>query len=911
MIFINKKKSEAINIIAVDAAQAYKVNKDPEANLYYGKAVISESLFSKWVRQHGTATNSRGRSRDFISMKFRYTADDMSTYDLRKMYYENGAVIPWKDYRKNGAVKVQPIKYRMLYRSTGKAKEGSCIFVRESLHKRYRDYLTMGLWDKIPYAPGAKIVELSAYSPLITATAADFIKIPIDSIFVVKDETVKSMRKACVVKYGEGTCKAEKYEPDWDAIEEIINKDGYTFYRKKLHEHPGWEYIYRTKADLKEHGYDPDTMPEKLAETKMVDGCYVDRNDPATQIENVLWDGMGLIDESLYPEDREGFIYCRSHFFKSCLFCGNIQEYFKDYYSPEYASACVTDMFGRSLKVSDIKVIVTENSLKWLKFKDYMSEDGTPAAAFEYWSDWMKQNGEEFAIVKSAHSSKYGEYQRSSFQINNTLLTTDKNTLQRIAQPSIDYFNALQTDDEAYIKFLEVESSARYSINNVLVDLYRQNNNVRYWKFFKDHRYKKVNTFKKNRLQQGKLFQTGDNLTICGNPVALLMKTVGDNPVEEGCFSLEDDAIQCYTERFAEGECLAGFRSPHNSPNNIVHLHNVYPEALQKYFPKLGKNVIVINGIGTDIQPRLSGQDLDSDSLYVTNQPDIVELSRRAYLEYPTIVNAINPQAKSYTKSMEDFACMDASIAAGQQDVGESSNIAQLALSYWFDDGFHSRELEDVFIICSVLAQVAIDSAKRTYDVTVSKELNRIKWLRCMKHKPKFPMFYADILRYKDHKKPDDKQRIIKDEDVKIFSCPMDILYQIIEKGCIDRRKNKKLNTKTIQTNGQFLAVNSSSTTANRHQVSKILDNIKSYNKAVFDLDDSSEGYAEALENEFKALMSELKNVKIKKETMEYLVTWAFKTDDKSYRNNLLIVLYDKNKDIFLKCFKKNSQIQS
>lgn len=911
MIFINKKKSEAINIIAVDAAQVYKVNADPEANLYYGKAVISKSLFSKWVKQHGTATNSRGRSRDFISMKFRYTAGDMSTYDLRKMYYENGAVIPWKDYRKDGAVKVQSINYRMLYRSTGKAKEGSCIFVRESLHKKYRDYLTMGLWDRIPDAPGAKIVELSAYAPLITATAADFIRIPIDSIFVAKDETVQSMRKACVVKYGEKVYKAEKYELDWDAVEEIINKDGYTFYKKKQKEHPDWEYLFRTKADLKEHGYDPDTMPEKLAETTMVDGCYVDRNDPGTQVENILWDGMGLIDESIYPKDREGFIYCRSHFFKSCLFRGNIQEYFKDHYGEEYASAYVTDMFGRSLKVSDVKVIVTENSLKWLKFKAHMSQDGTPAAAFEYWADWMKQNGEEFAIVKSAHSSKYGDYQRSSFQINNTLLTTDKDTLQRIAQPSIDYFNALQTDDEAYIRFLEVESSARYSINNVLVDLYRQNNDVRYWEFFKDHRYKKVSTFKKNRLQQGKLFQAGDNLTICGNPVALLMKVVGKNPIEEGCFSLEDDAIQCYTERFAEGECLAGFRSPHNSPNNIVHLHNVHPEALQKYFPKFGKNVIVINGIGTDVQPRLSGQDLDSDVLYVTNQTDIVGLARRAYLEYPTIVNAINPTAKSYTKSMEDFAKMDASIAAGQQDVGESSNIAQLALSYWFDCGCgcNSRELENVFIICSVLAQVAIDSAKMTYDVTVSKELNRIKRLRCMKYKPKYPTFYADILKYKDHKKPDDKQRIIKDENVKLFNCPMDILYQIIEGGCIDRRKSKELNTKTIQTNGQFLAVNSSSTAANRHQVGKILEYVEKYDKAVFDLDDSLEGYAEALETEFKALMSELKNVKIKQETMEYLITLAFKTGGKSYRNTLLIVLYDKNKDMFLKCFKKNSQI--
>ena len=92
-------------------------------------------------------------------------------------------------------------------------------------------------------------------------------------------------------------------------------------------------------------------------------------------------------------------------------------------------------------------------------------------------------------------------------------------------------------------------------------------------------------------------------------------------------------------QSFGEGEYLAGFRSPHNSPNNIVYLENVYPEKLMRYFPKLGENVIVINGISTDVQSRLNGQDLDSDMVYVTNQPQILEAARIAYKEYPTIIN--------------------------------------------------------------------------------------------------------------------------------------------------------------------------------------------------------------------------------------------------------------------------------
>ena len=38
--------------------------------------------------------------------------------------------------------------------------------------------------------------------------------------------------------------------------------------------------------------------------------------------------------ESIFPKDKEGFIYCRSHFFKSCLFRGNIQQFFEDYLLP-------------------------------------------------------------------------------------------------------------------------------------------------------------------------------------------------------------------------------------------------------------------------------------------------------------------------------------------------------------------------------------------------------------------------------------------------------------------------------------------------------------------------------------------------------------------------------------------------
>lgn len=100
---------------------------------------------------------------------------------------------------------------------------------------------------------------------------------------------------------------------------------------------------------------------------------------------------MGIISNEIFPDNMEGFIYCRSHFFKSCLFKGNIQEYFKDFYGEDYETAYETDMTGRKIKVTDIKMIITENSLKWIKFLDLMSKSGTMEDRFKYYSRIMKK----------------------------------------------------------------------------------------------------------------------------------------------------------------------------------------------------------------------------------------------------------------------------------------------------------------------------------------------------------------------------------------------------------------------------------------------------------------------------------------------------------------------------------------
>ena len=117
------------------------------------------------------------------------------------------------------------------------------------------------------------------------------------------------------------------------------------------------------------------------------------------------------------------------------------------------------------------------------------------------------------------------------------------------------------------------------NINELLLALVERNPMFLKSEVFRKKKTDDLYKLKKN-FKEGRLPQAGDNLTIMGNPIALLMKALGEKPEEEGLFEVRSDGIQCYTPRFKNGERLAAFRSPHNSPNNIVHFYNVYPDEL-------------------------------------------------------------------------------------------------------------------------------------------------------------------------------------------------------------------------------------------------------------------------------------------------------------------------------------------
>lgn len=216
--------------------------------------------------------------------------------------------------------------------------------------------------------------------------------------------------------------------------------------------------------------------------------------------------------------------------------------------------------------------------------------------------------------------------------------------------------------------------------------------------------------------------------------------------------------------------------------------------------------------------------------------------------------------------------------------------------------------MEDVFIICSVLAQVAIDSAKRNFEIKVSPELKRIRELECMLHEPKYPRFYADVQELKNRKKSKSKRMDIKPEDIGDFKCPMDILYRIIDEEVIDLRKQKELNTRTVNLNRVFEYDLNKIKGRDRKQHLDIISMVEECDNAIQSLDREKDNYGENRRRTFESCLRKVGRKTIKEATLYSLIAYAFKTGG-SICDRLLTVLYDLSPEEFLKCFKNTQKV--
>ena len=754
------------------------------------------------------------------SRKNKNKYQSLSKEELRKKFYNDGVDVEYIFRKRNGEIrKRETLHYKMLYRSTGKAKKGSCMFVVDKLYEKAKNFLYMGI--TLPEV-NPMIVEISAYAPLVSSGIVGRVKINPKNILILRD------------------------------VDRIFNTD-----------------VISVETDENKH-------------------CYA-KHISNYKLKNTLFDGQALIDSSIFPQWGNGYILLRHHFCKMAAFNTNIQKFFKDYFGDDYYTATVKDMFGNEHYVKDIELITTDNAMKWLKFD----------ISYDYWCKWVYDNDCQFGIVKTAHESKLGNVQKMSYQMVNSL---DEVIMPEVVKESVEYVERLKTDNEFFMEYLEKNKNFSNDYE-VLIALCEHNSEFYRSSYFRSRKKKIIEGYVLN-LKSGKIIQNAENLTIVGSPYAMLLyaATADEGSVDnDDTFSNEFGTIQCYTERFSDGEYLAFFRSPFNSKNNLAYLHNTYSDKMKKYF-NLGRQCIAINMIGTDFQDRNNGSDQDSDFGLTTNQTNIVEHARKCYLNYPTIVNNIPKEKNIYGNTMDDYAKIDNGLAKSQTDIGESSNLAQIAQTYACN--FADEKYQDYVCILSVLAQVAIDNSKRKFDIDLTQEIKSIKEDMNIGEN-KYPVFWKLI------------KHGFNNKNINVdLKCPMNYLYNI------DIAKFRD-NTPTLPMSYFFI---SHPLEKDKKQCKKVEELISNYSLGLLEsqIDDDPFDYSHhlLLRSDFNELLSNITRTYISTNyagLMSWLINRAFKITpklaeqttqikSKTSKNKplLLKILFQVSNKSFLSCFKSN-----
>lgn len=844
-----------IKIKNFQAGSLYECNCGVRNNYDYTKAMFTNNLLMYFLLDNGLLVEN-GWTRDIICIKFDYGSrsyeeeskhldklidnadgkyneerieyfknlrnqvnikkdlfDKKSADEIRKIFYRDGIEIRY-DVRtkKDKIVKEEFIHYKMLYRSTGKANAGECMFICDRLYDKALDFIRMGYnMDK----DNAPIVEMSAYSSLIASSIVDTIKINPKNILIVKD--VDSFFTTNVVS---------------------------------------------VEIDENKHCIAVDKSNYKL--------------------KNTMFDGQGLIDESIFPKWGNGYVLLRHHMCKMACFNTKIQKFFKDYYGDEYQNAKIKDMFGNEHYAKDIELITTENAMKYLKFQ----------ITYDYWCNKVYENGCLFGIVKTAHESKLGSVQKMSYQMINSL---DLDIMPNVVKKSVEYIESLKKDNNVFLEYLKKNKNFSNDFE-VLVALCEQNMDFTRSKYFRARKKKIINDYI-NNFKFGKVIQNADNLVFVGSPYAMLLLSVGEDVEKDDTFSQEDECIQCYTERFDDNKYLACFRSPHNSKNNIAYLHNVYSDKFNKYF-NFGKQIIALNTNHTDIQDRLNGCDFDSDSGYVTDQEDIVLCAKKAYAKYSTIVNNIPMSKNSYSDDIDNYSLIDNKLSHAQSAIGTSSNIAQLSQTYMHS--FGDKKYTDYACILSIIAQCAIDNAKRTFDVDLNAEIDRISKDMNIQENG-YPIFWKHI---KDKKAKINDVKFNVEKINNDLKCPMNYLMDL---------KFKKFRSPD-STLPMYYFFNNFPLEKSRRQSKKVEDLIEKYSIQLFEYkttngiefaDYGANSNSSIIECEFDELIEDIKRIYISSDyigLMSWLINRAFMiTDGIKSNKDIIKATTNKNKSVLLK----------
>ena len=645
-------------------------------------------------------------------------------------------------------------------RSSGAARGGHCLFIKKSLFNLMDKWSNAGL---NPKDFEQDIVSFEAYKALSLSSIIGTLKLKPENILVVKDFKAALPHKEKVARV----------------------------------------YVDNNKLKVEESG------------------C---------EIENKIWDGEGLLDESVFNTtkistgtktkslSKNGMMLLRNRFFKSCVFNTKLQKWFKEKGITE-----VSQLNGITFakKIKDIKMVITESSLKYLK----MVKDGYSKDAIKKWCSIISDSDgySLFGIVKTDKPQRffYGDMVETTYQLINTLHLKDKKALKLLSL-NIDYIrkirNIKQTpeylrlylkgevdpfddfadkmseniDDSEY-EIDEIAEETIYTYKKIVCDtLLDINKDVLRTSTFRYFVYDETINSLAMKLYDGRVLVHGTYATLFGNPYELLLYIVNEFKDGKSVFLHNGEICSSFFEE--NGKEIVGVRSPHVTMGNLLLAKNKRDNNVEKWF-NLTREIVIVDAIENNIQYRLNGADYDSDTMLITDNEVIVSAVKEQYQHFTVPYSDFNPlkDAKIDTSinPLVRLSAIDNKIANNM--VGLIINYSQLLNSYYWDLYNKNKKdpnLKSIYLNIAKLAILSgaeIDSAKRSFPFSSKDELSEMRdYLVSLdlisvneKHTPRQPLFFYKISNKKDCPIGKIENHIKANIDSK-FQTAMDFLWKNI-----------------------------------------------------------------------------------------------------------------------------------
>ena len=344
--------------------------------------------------------------------------------------------------------------------------------------------------------------------------------------------------------------------------------------------------------------------------------------------------------------------------------------------------------------------------------------------------NWYKEQiaGDPFGVCKYEKQSKFGDKQQLWYQVVGSLNLTEDD-LRELVDNQITEVNLIKKN-VAWFKHFIGQSGDFKTADDMMLTLLDKNDAFSHTKWYKDYRRSRIQGIL-DKIKMGKIQIPGSDFRVLfGNPYEMLFSSSGQEITD----SIIHD-FECYCPAFGDGEELFGFRSPHICTGNSALLTNVYrPEW--KWF-NLTDNIIAVNfwGKGAFLSPVWNGADTDSDTAYIGNNKIILDKVREAVLSgnFPIPINGEEPEAKIVKYGKDALANTDTQLC--NDYIGRVCNLGRdLQAFFWhiYNSGTERQKkyLPDIYddiCICEVLSNIAIDSAKRRYNLNIAQEISHIK----------------------------------------------------------------------------------------------------------------------------------------------------------------------------------------